>query len=83
MVPLGAENIDRYAKKGWVDLRPSHAAWWLEQFRKMRQSVYRRGAKWSSERLDTRSYLSDEIRIGEVVAWIFNNRIDPPGHRIK
>jgi hypothetical protein len=49
----------------------------------MRRSVYRRGAKWSSERLDSRSYLSDEIRIGEVVAWIFNNQIDPPGHRIK
>jgi hypothetical protein len=83
VVELGSESIDRFAKKGWVDLRPSHAAWWLGQFRRMRQSVYRRGAKWSSERLDTRSYLSDEIRIGEVVAWIFNNQIDPPGHRIK
>jgi len=83
VVPLGAESVDRFAKKGWVDLRPAHAAWWLEQFRTMRRSVYRRGAKWSSERLDTRAYLSDEIRIGEVVAWIFNNRIDPPGHRIK
>jgi hypothetical protein len=83
VVPLGPERIDQFEKKGWVDLRPSHATWWLEQFRSMRRSVYRRGAKWSSERLDSRSYLSDEIRIGEVVAWIFNNQIDPPGHRIK
>jgi hypothetical protein len=76
-------QIDRFARKGWVDLRPVHAGWWLEQFRSMRRSVFRRGSKWSSERLDIRSYLSDEIRIGEVVAWIFNNVIEPQGHRIK
>jgi hypothetical protein len=83
IVQLGAEEIDRFAKKGWVDLRPAHMGWWLDQFRKMRRSVFRRGSKWSSERLDYRSYLSEEIRIGEVVAWIFNNTIDPAGHRIK
>jgi hypothetical protein len=49
----------------------------------MGRSVFRRESKWSSERLDIRSYLSEEIRIGEVVGWIFNNVIEPPGHRIK
>jgi hypothetical protein len=83
VVELGEENTDRFAKKGWVDLRPSHMAWWLDQFRQMRRSVFRRGAKWSSERLDYRSYLSEDISIGEVVAWIFNNVITPRGHRIK
>jgi hypothetical protein len=58
-------------------------AFWLECMRKMRQTAYRRGSRWSSERLDFRSYLSEDIRIGEIVAWIFNNEIDPPGHRIK
>jgi hypothetical protein len=80
---LSDGEIDRYARKGWVDLRPAHAGWWLEQFRSMRRSVFRRGSKWSSERLNIRSYLSEEIRIGEVVAWIFNNVIEPQGHRIK
>ena len=83
VVDLGAESIDRFARKGWVDLRAKHMAWWIDSFRRMRSTVFRRGAKWSSERLDFRSYLSEEIRIGEVVAWIFNNAIDPPGHRIK
>ena len=82
-LPLSAADVDRYAQKGWVDLRPAHMAWWLERFRRMRDTVRRPGSKWSSERLDFRSYLADEIRIGEVVAWIFNNEIDPPGHRIK
>jgi hypothetical protein len=58
-------------------------SFWLDGVRKMRNSVHRRGAKWSSERLDLRSYLSEDLRIGEVVAWIFNNVLDPPGHRIK
>jgi hypothetical protein len=75
--------IDGFAKRGWVDLRTSHMAFWLDGARKMRNSVHRRGAKWSSERLDLRSYLSEDLRIGEVVAWIFNNALDPPGHRIK
>jgi hypothetical protein len=49
----------------------------------MRASVYRKESRWSSERLDFHSYLSEDIRIGEIVAWIFNNKIDPPGFRIK
>ena len=83
VVDLSGENIDRHARKGWVDLRPVHMGWWLDRFRTMRRSVFRRGSKWSSERLDVRSYLSEEIRIGQVVAWIFNNEIEPRGHRIK
>ncbi|GJM44332.1 MAG: hypothetical protein DHS20C21_11740 [Gemmatimonadota bacterium] len=83
IMELTDESIDAYARKGWVDLRPAHMGWWLERFRKMRSSVFRRGSKWSSERLDIRSYLFEEIRIGQVVAWIFNNEIEPRGHRIK
>jgi hypothetical protein len=83
VVELSARRIDAFAKKGWVDLRPVHMGWWLDKFRKMHKTVFRHGAKWSSERLDFRSYLAEEIRIGEVVAWIFNNEIEPKGHRIK
>ncbi len=80
---LTAESVDLYATKGWVDLRPSHMEWWIQMFREMRQSTEGPGSKRSSERLTRAAYLKDEIRIGEVVAWIFNNRIDPAGHRIK
>ena len=82
-LPLTGESIDHYARRGWVDLRPSHVEWWLENFQAMRMSVYAPGSKWSSDRLTQESYLSETIEIGEVVAWIFNNRLDPPGHRVK
>ncbi|NNE42952.1 MAG: hypothetical protein HKN12_01975 [Gemmatimonadetes bacterium] len=80
---LSAGQIDAYAQKGWVDLRVAHMQWWLDQFTAMHDSVHRRETKWSSERLNIRTYLSEDIRIGEVVAWIFNNVIEPLGHRIK
>ncbi|HMB69011.1 MAG TPA: short-chain dehydrogenase, partial [bacterium] len=83
VMELDDDTIDGYARKGWVDLRPAHMQWWLEQFKEMRGSVFRRGSKWSSERLNIGSYLFEEIRIGQVVAWIFNNAIEPRGHRIK
>ena len=83
VVPITDDNVDRYARKGWVDLRPEHMQWWLDCFRKMRSTVYERGAKWSSERLNIESYLQEKIRIGQVVAWIFNNEIEPRGNRIK
>jgi hypothetical protein len=82
-VPLDEDAIDRFAGKGWVDLRPGHMAFWIDCVRNMRASVYRKESRWSSERLDFHSYLSEDIRIGEIVAWIFNNKIDPPGFRIK
>ncbi|MCA9727323.1 MAG: hypothetical protein KC729_06540 [Candidatus Eisenbacteria bacterium] len=83
LLALDAAAIDRFAGKGWVDLRPQHMTWWIDQFRRMRGSTYARGSKWSSERLTRAAYLADEIRIGEVVAWLFNNTLDPAGHRIK
>jgi len=80
---LSEKTIDTYAKKGWVDLRPAHMRWWLDMFRRMRNSTHAPDAKWSSERLTRAAYLPDDVRIGQVVAWIFNNAIEPPGHRIK
>lgn len=83
VVPLNEDEIDRYARKGWVDLRPVHMRWWLDRFDEMRNSVSELEARLSSERLDVRSYLANDIRIGQVVAWLFNNAIEPAGHRIK
>jgi hypothetical protein len=82
-VPITAKAVDAWARKGWIDLRPVHMRWWLKTFRAMQQSARRRSLRLSSELIDRRVYLDDAIRIGPVVAWIFNNRLDPPGHRIK
>ena len=82
-IPLDADAIDRYAQKGWVDLRPKHMQWWIDQIGRMAASVGSPTAKRSSERLTRGAYLSDEVRIGPMVAWLMNNLLDPPGHRIK
>ena len=83
LIALDPAAIDRFAGKGWVDLRPAHIAWWLTMFERMHASTRAHGSKRSSERLTRAAYLSEEVRIGEVVAWLFNNTLDPAGHRIK
>ena len=77
---LTGGNIDKWARKGWIDLRPTNMALWLDRFRRMRrarQNVYSQG----SAAVDLRSYLGEGIEIGEVVAWIFNNEMG--GYRLK
>ncbi len=74
------EDVDAWAQKGWVDLRPRNMALWLERFEKMESSrlhIHGRG----SAAVTLEGYLYEDIRIGEVVGWIFNNEHD--GYRIK
>lgn len=77
---INDENLDKWAKTGWVDLRPENFVHWQERFERMnseRQHIRGRG----SASVTRQSYLFEEIRIGEVVGWIFNNEIS--GYRIK
>ncbi len=79
-VDVTIDNIDAWAKKGWVDLRAENFVTWRERFEKMertRKSLRGRG----SAAVTTEAYLYEEIRIGEVVAWVFNNEVE--GYRIK
>jgi hypothetical protein len=74
------ENIDQWARKGWIDLRAPNMALWIDRFRRMRQTrqhVYAQG----SAAVDRRTYLGESLEIGEVVAWIFNNEMG--GYRLK
>jgi len=72
------ENIDQlnaYAKKGWVDLRPANIKLWQERFHRMitaRALVATEG----SAAFTLETHFSQEIEIGELVAWIFNNELD-------
>ncbi len=73
-------DIDAWADQGWVDLRPKNFARWIERFKKMyasQQLFFREG----SAEHDRTTYIYKEIRIGEVVAWIFNNELN--GYRIR
>ena len=85
-VKVTEEDVNAWAKKGWVDLRPKNMAVWQERFEKMERShqdIRGRG----SAAVTIEGYIYDNIRIGEVVGWIFNNEQDgyrvKYGHRIK
>ena len=82
-VSLEGGALDSYARRGWVDLRPSHMVWWQERFRRMRRSAQAPKVKLSSEWSTRELYVHEEIDIGAVVAWLFNNDEDIRGFRIK
>ncbi len=68
------DTLNRYAQKGWIDLRPQNIERWQARFRRMiaaRERVATRG----SAAFTLETYLKEEIEIGEVVAWIFNNEM--------
>jgi hypothetical protein len=74
------EDVDAWAQKGWVDLRPRNMALWEERFAKMESSRLQIRGRGSAA-VTLEGYIYDDIRIGEVVGWIFNNEHE--GYRIK
>jgi len=76
----GADAVDGWARRGWIDLRPENVGRWRQRFRAMRQGrVDLRDV--GSAAASTASYMSTRFEIGEVVAWIFNNEMG--GYRVK
>jgi len=75
-----AVQVDAWARKGWIDLRPENAAVWLDRLGRMastRMALRDAGSAAAS----IKTYLPTSFEIGEVVAWIFNNEMG--GFRIK
>lgn len=79
-VTISDDDIATWAQKGWVDLRPRNMALWLERCEKMETSRLQIRGRGSAA-VTIEGYIYDNIRIGEVVGWIFNNEQD--GYRIK
>ena len=79
-VAVGPDDCDRWAAKGWVDLRPANFARWQERLRAMAAS---RGgaAQPGSAGAAPETSISDHIEIGTVVAWVLANELG--GYRIK
>ena len=74
------DDVDTWAEKGWVDLRPRNFAIWQKRLQEMegsRQHVHGKG----SAAVTSEIYMYDDIRIGAVVGWIFNN--EKEGDRLK
>ncbi len=80
VVPIGAGDVDRWAAKGWVDLRPANFTRWQERFRAMERARHRLRGRGSAA-ITRQAYLFDDIRPGTIVGWIFNN--EEGGYRIK
>lgn len=79
-VAVDSSKIDRWAAKGWVDLRPENFARWRDRFERMETA--RRLIRGQGSAAVTRAaYLLDTIRPGSIVGWIFNN--EGMGYRIK
>ena len=79
-VHLTPDDIDSWASKGWVDLRPTNIEIWWKRIQKLEDSRKRlRGS--GSAAITREGFLTNEIRSGAIVGWIFNNEQD--GYRIK
>lgn len=81
-VPVDDEKIDQWAQKGWVDLRVKNFEIWQDRFEQMIHSSSA-FSKEGSAAITLKSYHFSDIRIGEVVGWIFNNDPKIHGYRIK
>ena len=74
------KEVEKWIRKGWIDLRPSNIAIWQARFQKMlfaRAQLRDMGSASAS----IYTFIGDSFEIGEVVAWIFNNEMD--GYRMK
>lgn len=79
-LPVTDADVDLWARKGWVDLRPGNIAAWQERFQRMRRTQHMLHTRGTSS-VTLKTYLPETIEIGAVVAWIFNNEVQ--GYRIK
>ncbi len=79
-VEVSRDSINAWARKGWVDLRPDNFVLWRERFERMKRAQEKLRGRGSAA-ITMEAYLSENIHIGNVVAWIFNN--EESGYRIK
>lgn len=79
-VKLAKDSIDTWAAKGWVDLRPRNLERWRQRFSVMSRRPQRLDEQGSAG-IRREAYPHEDIRVGAVVGWIFNNEI--LGYRIK
>lgn len=79
-IEVNEGDIDTWARKGWVDLRPTNFLTWQDRFERMLRTKHMLHTRGTSS-VTMKVYLPEKIEIGAVVAWLFNN--DAHGYRIK
>jgi hypothetical protein len=79
-VRMSPSNVDAWANKGWVDLRPVNMERWKRRIEMLAESrVPLQGS--GSAAIIREAYIYETIRSGAIVGWIFNN--EQGGYRIK
>lgn len=79
-VEITSGDVDTWAHRGWVDLRPANVGRWRARLKQMGQA--RSDLREAGSAAATiHSFMSDRFEIGEMVAWIFNNEMG--GYRMK
>jgi hypothetical protein len=73
-------DIDDWAEKGWIDLRPANFARWQKRFEAMHAAGAPDPASGSDD-ISLESFPFEDIRIGAVAAWVLANEHE--GFRIK
>jgi len=78
------ENLEKWVRDGWVDLRPENSARWIERFHKIHQEIEAIPESDTSSRyLRNHRFWDQERKIqpGKVVGWILS--VEEHGGRIK
>lgn len=73
-------ELEHWVERGWIDLRASNMKRWQDRFRSM-EAARAELARKGSAGVSRSTYLPVGLKIGDVVAWIFNNEMG--GNRIK
>ena len=83
-VALSAENIETYARSGWVDLRTTNFEVWRQRLHTLGVSRPDIAAHGSAA-FDLASYPLEGFVPGDVVGWLLTNEVDDQGmvgHRL-
>ncbi|RME03750.1 MAG: short-chain dehydrogenase [Planctomycetota bacterium] len=83
-IPFTTEQMEQWAKDGWVDLRPSNASLWLERIHQILRGLkppLRTDTSSASERGRMFDVEQGNLAVGEIVGWIFNE--EERGARLK
>jgi hypothetical protein len=74
VIAMSPEDMERWASKGWVDLRPSNFFLWQQRFQAMREARSGKAQRGSAGVVPA-AVASDDITIGSVVSWVLINEL--------
>jgi hypothetical protein len=76
--PIDSEALEKYARTGWVDLRPQNFELWHERIVRLARSRPDIVAQGSAA-FDVTKYNDDRFVPGDVVGWLLTNETDEQG----